>query len=216
LAQKFVTKMPTILPIFVDKEKIENAPITTDLKKKYPQWDFIILMASRLTKEKNIPLALSAMKKITAEYPKVGLVVVGEGPEENFLKILVKNSGLERNVAFETWQGDLASYYKTAHLFLLTSDYEGYGMTIVEALSAHCPTISTDVGIASDVLVDGDSFVCPVRDADCLFKKAKLFIENNNLRETFTHEALERLSKVTCASKAEYLERYKASLENIA
>ena len=53
----------SVLPIWVDIDKIKNTPITIDLHKKYPQFDFIILMASRLTKEKNISLAFKILVK---------------------------------------------------------------------------------------------------------------------------------------------------------
>src|SRR3989344_1142990 len=79
---------PTVLPIFVDTEQLKNAPVKTDLRKKYPQFDFIVLMASRLTKEKNIPLAFAAMKEIVKKHPRVGLVIVGSGLKEKELKLL--------------------------------------------------------------------------------------------------------------------------------
>ncbi len=205
---------PKVLPIFVDIEKIKQTPITFDLKKKYPQFKFIVLVASRLTKEKNISLALKALGRIITQYPGVGLVIAGSGREEFSLKKEVKNLGLSKNVMFESWQQDLISYYKTAHLFLVTSNYEGYGMTIVEALASHCPTIATDVGIARDVLSDGDVFVCPVGDDYCLYEKIKLCIENNALRETFAEEAMLRLAKVTFQSKSVYLEEYKTSINS--
>jgi len=131
----------TILPIFVDVEKIRNAPIKINLRAKYPQFNFIILMAGRLTKEKNIGLAIDAIKKINNE--KIGLIIVGQGPEEK------KSSA---NIIFEPWTDDLISYYKTADLFLLTSNYEGYGMVLVEAAAAGCKIISSDVGIAQEIL----------------------------------------------------------------
>src|SRR3989344_7254505 len=52
---------PVVLPIFVNIESIRSTIITTDLHQKYPQFDFIILMASRLTREKNIGMAICAM-----------------------------------------------------------------------------------------------------------------------------------------------------------
>ena len=142
-----------IKPIFVDTEKIRNAPITVDLHKKYPQFDKIILMASRLTKEKNIGLAIEAMREMVKQKPKIGLIIVGSGPEESSLKLKVKSYKVENNVIFENWidQTTLFSYYKTANLFLNTSLYEGYGMTLVEAQAAGCKIVSTDVGVAKEV-----------------------------------------------------------------
>ena len=163
---------PVALPIFVDVEKIRNAPVTTDLHKKYPQFDFIILMASRLTREKNIGLAIEALREVIKSHPKTGLVIVGSGPEERKLKLMTNDYGLMTNVVFEQWTDNLSSYYKTADLFLLTSFYEGYGLTLVEALSAGAPVISTDVGEAVQLGV-----ILTKRDPADLADKIRRLIE---------------------------------------
>lgn len=140
-----------IRPIVVDVEVIKNSPIKTDLHQKYPQFNKIVLMASRLTKEKNINLAIGAMKEVVKTNSKIGLIIVGSGPEKNSLKLKVESLKLDNNIIFEHWTDDLPSYYKTCNLFLLTSWYEGYGMTLVEARAAGCKIISTDVGVAREV-----------------------------------------------------------------
>ncbi len=203
-----------ILPIFVDVEKIQTAPISIDLHKKYPQFDFIILMASRLTKEKDIPTALAAFQKVLVRYPRAGFVIVGSGPELSPLQLIAKRYTLNASVIFEGWHSDLASYYKTCDLFLQTSRYEGYGMSLVEALAAGAPAVSTDVGVAPEVLSVGEkSFVCPVSDAVCLAEKICEVVEHPDLRAAVAAAARSRLSSVTSQSKAEYLEQYKKSLE---
>ncbi len=160
-----------VLPIFVDVKKIRDAEIKMNLHKKYPQFDFIILMASRLTREKNIPLAINAMLEVIKKYPKTGLVIVGEGEENKNLKSI--SYKLQANIVFEDWTDDITSYYKTADLFLLTSDYEGYGRTIIEALSVGLPVVSTDVGCAGEsgaILIE--------HNQDDLSKKIIEYIEN--------------------------------------
>lgn len=138
----------TVLPVFVDIEKWRAAPVTVDLHQKYRQFKKIILMASRLTREKNILLALDALRALGRS--EVGLIIVGAGPEERALKAEAARLGLARQVMFEMWTDNLASYYKTADVFLNTSWYEGYGRTLVEATAAGCPVISTDVGVARE------------------------------------------------------------------
>ena len=168
----------TVQPIVVDIERMKNFPVKTDLHKKYPQFDFIILMASRITREKNIELAIEAMRETIKKYPKTGLVIVGDGPEKDKLKLLTTNYSLLANVIFEEWTNDLPSFYKTADIFLLTSNYEGYGMTIVEALAAGLPIVMTNVGCAGDVMVDGrDGLVVPVGDFDALIVAIEKFVE---------------------------------------
>ncbi len=140
-----------VRPIKVDVEKIKNAPITIDLHKNYPQFSKIVLMASRLEREKNIEMALHVWKKVTEKIPQAGLVIVGKGSEEALLKEKTRELGLENSVVFLGWQNDTASLYKTADCFLSTSWFEGYGMTFVEAQAAGLKIVSTDVGIAREV-----------------------------------------------------------------
>src|SRR5581483_10454105 len=74
----------TVRPIVVDRESIQSAQIKpdADLHKKYPQFDRIVLVASRLEREKNVSLAIKAWKKVIQSHPKAGLVIVGEGSEK--------------------------------------------------------------------------------------------------------------------------------------
>ncbi|MES2314805.1 MAG: glycosyltransferase [Patescibacteria group bacterium] len=144
-----------VRPVPVDVEKIKHAPIISgaDLHKKYPQFEKIVLMASRIEKEKNIVLAIEAFKKVVEKVPKVGLIIVGEGSLSSYLLALTSKLGLSDSVIFESWadQHTLYSYYKTADIFLVTSLFEGYGMTLIEANAAGCKIVSTDVGVAREI-----------------------------------------------------------------
>ena len=145
-----------VLPVFINIEGIRAIVIATDIHKKYSQFDFIILMASRLTREKNIGMAISALQSLIRTNRRIGLIIVGDGPELKTLKLQTANHKLQTNIIFESSVDfeTLISYYKTADLFLLTSNYEGYGRTIVEALAAGCPVVMTDVGVAGEIVKD--------------------------------------------------------------
>lgn len=134
-----------VRPIAVDVEKMKSALITTDLHKKYPQFSKIVLMTSRLEPEKNIGMAIEAFKKVLEKIPTAGLVIVGSGSEMENLKSISPSS-----VVYEGWQGDTATYFKTADLFLNTSWYEGYGIVFKEAEAVGLKMVSTDVGIAKE------------------------------------------------------------------
>lgn len=199
------------IPVFVDVQKIKDAEIRIDIRKKYPQFDFVILMASRFSREKNIGLAIDTMAEVVKKHPKTGLVIVGRGPEENNLKSKIKSLNLADSVVLEPWSDDLVSYYKTADLFLLTSNYEGYGMSVLEAMSSGCPVLMTDVGLAGEVLINGENgVVISPGDKKALVSAVDNLISDRSVLENFKRSFIATDFK----SKKDYLSAYKKSWEN--
>ena len=151
-----------VLPIFSARK--DGGGIS--VKEKYPGYDFYILMASRLTREKNIPLAIDAVREIKGAL----LIIVGAGPMK----------GVDgENVKWEGWQENLSGYYQSSDCFLLTSDYEGYGMAAAEALQHGLPVVMTDVGIAGEVVKNGENgLVVPVGNKEALVRALEKMREN--------------------------------------
>ncbi|MFA5318149.1 MAG: glycosyltransferase family 4 protein [Patescibacteria group bacterium] len=199
-----------VSPIFTDIHRFTSAEIKHNLRSKYPQFNFIILMASRLSPEKNIALAVKAMPAVLKNNPKIGLIIAGSGPEKKNILKLIKKLKLQKNIYLEAWTDDLASYYKSADLFLLISNYEGWGLTVVEAAAAGCPVIMTDVGCANEFIINNKSgIIIPVGDRDCLENSIMGLIENENLRKKLGENAKEAIKKLP--TKAEILKLYKKS-----
>ncbi|TSC87178.1 MAG: UDPglucose 6-dehydrogenase [Parcubacteria group bacterium Gr01-1014_8] len=138
----------SVLPVFIDAEVIDAAQ---PLQKRsvYPDFEKIILVVSRLEPEKNVTAALRALPDILKAQPGTGLVIVGDGSLREQLERLAKELGIEKRVAF-AGSTKPYPYYKASDLLLSTSDYEGYGMVVVEALYAGCPVISFDTGVARE------------------------------------------------------------------
>ena len=174
VALPHISVTPIVLPVFIDINKIKNTLISVDLHKEYPQFDHISLMVSRLEKEKDIKRVIKIFSKIVRNYPKSGLVIVGNGSQRKSLESAVNTLKLTENVIFEGWQEDivkLVSYYKSADLFINSSLYEGYGRTLVEALASGTPVLSTDVGVATEI--GSDIF----RTDEELYKKVVEYID---------------------------------------
>lgn len=139
-----------VLPIFVQTPEVspELKPIWQSQIKSE---DKIILTVSRLTKEKQLHLAIQALAQI--KDPQVKLVIIGTGPLKSQLQFLAQKLNLSERVIFvgELGPEELAKSYQLARVFLLTSAYEGYGLVLAEAALARLPIVSTDVGIAREV-----------------------------------------------------------------
>jgi glycosyltransferase involved in cell wall biosynthesis len=195
----------SVLPIFVDKEKFENGKIEFDLHSKYG-WHFVILMVTRLTPEKNIFFALDVLKKVVEKFPSAGLVVLGSGPLEDLLKKYAENIGVTKNVSFEPWQDNLYSYFHTANMYLQTSKFEGYGLSLIEAGVSGLPIVTTNVGFAEELINGKDVYIGNQGDSE-YFKDAILdLIENNQARENLKINMKNTLEK-KLISKEEYLKQ---------
>lgn len=223
IAQSFRERFPymkariDVLPVFVDVEKLLNNDykIEKNIKSDFPQFLFTIFMASRLSKEKRIDVALFALQKVVKDFPHTGLIIAGDGSEKRHLETLVRRLGLSNNVVFVGWKKDPSSYYRTANMFLLTSDYEGYGMTLVEAGASGCPIVTTNVGIAkTDVFKNGqNSYVCPVGDVEAVSSSIFDIISNPEKRELFKLQMRDSIKSIAI-SKEEYTKKYVEILEN--
>jgi len=203
-----------VLPVYVDMEYYRTAKPTFDLHERYPQFSFIIMMASRLTPEKNYAVAVEAFAEVVKRYPRTGLVIVGSGPEESRIRRLAAERGVLSSIIFEGWQDDLLSYYKTANLFLHTSRYEGYGMVLVEAAAAGVPIVSSDVGVARQLAqARGDSFVCGPDDVACFVRQISDYIGNPERRAFSRLNQDNDLQGVIYESKESYLLAYREAME---
>ncbi len=206
-----ITKID-VLPVYTNIKKLSTRRqgLRVDLKEKYPQFDFIVLMASRIEVEKNISLAIKSFENVVKKYPRSGLVIVGSGGKKKELKTEVFKAGLEENVIFEDWSNDLISYYKTADLFLLSSNYEGYGLTLIEAAVVGCPILTTDVGLVGDIINKNNALVCDVGDLRCVSRSMLNAIENKSMLRLLSSGANKAVAEYSKTS-GRYMDDYKAS-----
>ena len=145
LIKRGITAPITVLPIYVDTAKYEHIE-----RLKHPRFKISLLAVGRLEKEKHIDRCIVALKAARDAGHDAGLTIVGSGREAAALRALMSRYHLDRYVEFAGWQDDVSPYLAQADLVLVPSEYEGYGMVIVEALAAGVPVLATDVGVARE------------------------------------------------------------------
>lgn len=189
LSDRFSNLKIKILPVFIEPNLFLKGG-DEKLADRFNDCSPIILMVSRLTREKNFPASLRAFKQVVTKYPKALLLVVGEGPLRGYLFREAEILGLKNNVLIKPWTNGIGKYYQIADLFLLTSNYEGYGRSVVEAMIAGCPVIMTDVGVAGEIIKDGENgLVVPVGDEKKLAEKILMAIGNKDLASILSRNA---------------------------
>ncbi|MFN4224354.1 MAG: GT4 family glycosyltransferase PelF [Fervidobacterium nodosum] len=115
----------------------------------------ILLNVGRLVKPKNQFLLIRAFNKAVQEFPNLELWIVGDGELKQELEDLVKNLSLEEKVRFLGVRSDIPELLKVADIFVMSSDYEGVPISLLEALASGVPVISTAVGGVPEILESG-------------------------------------------------------------
>ncbi len=200
----------TTLPIPTDVSVLQEAPITVDLHRSYAEYTKIVLAMGRLTEEKNFSLLLRAFARARKTHEDTALVLVGKGPRESELRFLARALGIDSHVKFLPWARDVASYYKTADVYVQPSLYEGWGLAVVEALSCGAPVLMTDVGCAGEVVIDGKTgLVVGVGDEDALADALSWLLSHPEEAKRLGAAGKEAVKKL--ATPVEALQLYKES-----
>jgi N-acetylgalactosamine-N,N'-diacetylbacillosaminyl-diphospho-undecaprenol 4-alpha-N-acetylgalactosaminyltransferase len=103
-----------------------------------------IISVGRLVHLKRIDLIIKALKILIDKDYKVNLIIIGEGPEEDNLRLLVVNLNLLDYVHFLGRKEKPFKYMANSTALVLSSESEGMGNVLIEALASSCPTISSD------------------------------------------------------------------------
>lgn len=180
------------LPVYTQIE----APQRT-VKRKTVPYPFTFLTVGRLVPVKNITLQIKAFAKVAEKVPHIRLRIVGDGPLRESLQSEVKSLKLEDKIIFEGYQKDTGRFYREADAFLLTSDYEGWGLVVLEAAAHRLPIIMTDVGLAREVIKNEESgFIIPAGDEHELVLSMKEFLDKPELRQRLGEAAFQIFKKL--------------------
>ncbi|MCT2084871.1 glycosyltransferase [Microbacterium enclense] len=121
-----------------------------------------VVMACRLVEQKRVDLAVLAWEEVIRQRPNARLDVYGYGPLRERLAAMIRERGLEGVVRLRGHAADVRAAMERSRVFLSTSDFEGQGLAIIEALSAGIPVVSFDVRYGpAEVIGDGGILVPP-------------------------------------------------------
>ena len=116
--------------------------------------DRVVVSVANLRPEKRHEDLLQAVRPVVEEVPNTKFVLVGDGPQRSFLEHMSVELGIESNVIF-TGQTPLATKITAcADVFAITSQYEGLGVAILEAMALEVPVVATRVGGIPEIIDD--------------------------------------------------------------
>jgi L-malate glycosyltransferase len=141
---------------FVDTRRFHKKPIDAFRKVIAPNGERILLHASNFRKVKRVQDIVRIFEIVRQKMP-AKLLFVGDGPERSVAESLCRELDICDDVRFVGKQEQMEEILAVADLFLLTSEYESFGLAALEAMAAGVPVISTNAGGLPEIAVQGET-----------------------------------------------------------
>ncbi|MFE6200401.1 glycosyltransferase family 4 protein [Streptomyces sp. NPDC057838] len=144
----------------------------------------VVVAAGRLVPVKRYDLLIEAFASVAAAHPDWQLRIYGKGEEQPALRALVERLGLWNNVFLMGAATPMESEWVKGSIGAATSNFEPFGMTIVEAMRCGLPVVSTDCRYGpGEIIQDGvDGRLVPVGDRDALAAALLQLVGDDELR----------------------------------
>ena len=149
----------------------------------------LLAFAGRITKQKALEVALDALGRVDG----VALAIAGDGPDLPDVRQRVAELGLDGRVRFlgPLNRDGVLTLFRAADASLLTSSWENFPHTVVEALAVGTPVIATSVGGVPELVRDGkNGLLVPVGDRDALAAAIRRVVGEPGLRERLAAAAV--------------------------
>ncbi|GHV54041.1 glycosyl transferase [Synergistales bacterium] len=129
----------------------------------------VIMSVGRLLGLKGIDILITAFRKLREMGVSAGLMIIGDGPDRNHLETMVRDTGID-GVRFIGGTANPYAYMARASLVVISSYYEGFPMTLVEALGCGVNVVSTDCRCGPREILEGGKWgrLVPVGDPDAM------------------------------------------------
>jgi N-acetyl-alpha-D-glucosaminyl L-malate synthase BshA len=167
-----VTKEINVIQNFVDVRRFNKKPIDAFRRVIAPNNEKILIHASNFRRIKRVEDVVRIFAKVHEQVPSK-LLFVGDGPERPAAESLSRDMGICDDIRFVGKQEQIEEILAISDLFLLTSDYESFGLAALEAMAAGVPVISTNAGGLPEINVDGKTgYLSNVGDIEDMSRKA--------------------------------------------
>jgi glycosyltransferase involved in cell wall biosynthesis len=181
-----IRKVPiNVVPLGVNAEYFSPAASSASYKKKLgiPSDYFVFGYAGRIAREKNLMDLYAAFQRLRKIYPKIALLVVGDG-------INYKRFQKKYNVYKFPSTSKIRDYYRAMDTYVLPSYTETTCLTVLESMSCGIPVIASSVGMIPEYIESGTNGLILTRNTkNILFRDMKRMYEDNQFRNKIAQNA---------------------------
>jgi N-acetyl-alpha-D-glucosaminyl L-malate synthase BshA len=190
-----IKKEIEVIHNFVDVYRFHKKPFDAFRKVIAPNGERILVHASNFRKIKRVQDVVRIFAEVNKKIPGK-LLFVGDGPERPAAEDLCRELNLFDEIRFVGKQEQMEEILAVADLFLLTSDYESFGLAALEAMAAGVPVISTNVGGLPEINVNGvTGFLSDVGDIKDMSDHAIEILQDDAVLKKFKANAAAHAKK---------------------
>ena len=185
-----INKDIEVIHNFVDVKRFHKKPVDAFKKLVAPNDEKIIVHASNFRKVKRVEDVLATFLLINKKMPSI-LLLLGDGPERTEIEAGARKCDAHNRIKFLGKQEQMEDILPIADLFLLTSEYESFGLAALEAMAAEVPVISTNAGGLPEININGYcGYMSDVGDVEDMSNNALKILKNEDSLKQFKANAL--------------------------
>lgn len=177
-----------MLPIEVIRKKADQEPKIRVQKNRF----HVVLIGRLLDSAKGQKRLIEVAARLNNEGKDISLVLVGGGLDESMLRTLIQERHAESYITMIGSQMNPYPYIKDADLLVCSSYYEGYNLTVAEALILGVPVLSTDCTGPNEILDNGKFGMIVENSEEGLYNGLKELCDNPDLLQKYKDKALQR------------------------
>lgn len=143
-----------------------------------------LISVARFSEQKDHESLLKALSKVKSK--RWSLTLVGKGPKLDEVKNLSVELGISEMITFTGERLDVDTLLAESDIFILISNWEGFPISILEAMREGLPVLASDVGGVSESVIDGKTgYLVPRGDVDAIVNKLSELLDNTALRSQY-------------------------------
>ncbi|HNC47768.1 MAG TPA: N-acetyl-alpha-D-glucosaminyl L-malate synthase BshA, partial [bacterium] len=187
-----------VIPNFVDTEKYRPHDKPEDsshgfLSRITPNHEKLIMHISNFRPVKRVGDVVKIFAKVR-ENINAKLLLIGDGPERRMCEQLVQDFGLDEHVVFLGKQEAVAELICCAHVFLLPSEEESFGLAALEAMAAGVPCVTSNAGGLSEVNIHNETgYLEKIGDVDAMAADVVKILTDQDVYQRFRANARQRV-----------------------
>lgn len=187
----------TVIPNFVEEDAF-CAPSAADRSRMYDELqleegDLIVGVVARLALPKDHATLLAAAPRLRADFPRLRIVLVGDGPRRNAIEAESRAMGIDDIVRFAGTRPSRPSMHHLFDISVLPTLHEGFPNSVLEAMAAGRAVVASAVGGVPDAVIDGETgLLVPPADPARLAAALAQLLSNPALRHSLGSAAQSR------------------------